>query len=93
MSGGDDSTGAPGAPKPDGQDSDEPGVRGLRYIREARADVERLEAANKRLRDAAKRVLEADMLGVRDVDALNALEDAAGFRQQGDPPRNRGDLA
>jgi hypothetical protein len=35
------------------------------------------------LRAAAKRVLEADMRGVRDLDALNALEDAAGFSQQG----------
>jgi hypothetical protein len=42
---------------------------------------ERAEA--EQLRKAAKRVLEADMLGVRDLDALNALEDAAGFSQQG----------
>src|SRR4051794_37327511 len=35
------------------------------------------------LRAAAKRVLEADMRGERDLDALNALEDAAGFTQQG----------
>jgi hypothetical protein len=50
----------------------------LDRVRDARGDD---EAA--RLRAAAKRVLEADMRGVRDLDALNALEDAAGFSQQG----------
>lgn len=62
-----------------------------------RAEVERLRAAVEglqaaadsdrlrieRLRAAAKRVLEADMRGARDLDALNELEDAAGFSQQG----------
>jgi hypothetical protein len=43
-----------------------------------------LQGKFERLRAAAKLVLEADMLGVRDIDALNALEAAAGFRQQGD---------
>jgi hypothetical protein len=57
-------------------------ARGIRSaldrVRDARGGN---EAA--RLRAAAKRVLEADMRGVRDLDALNALEDAAGFSQQG----------
>lgn len=43
-------------------------------------DHARAESA--RLKKAAKRVLEADMAGRRDIDALNELEDAAGFHQQ-----------
>jgi hypothetical protein len=54
-------------------------MRAVRF--EEERDEARAEAA--RLRAAAKRVLEADMRGVRDLDALNALEDAAGFSQQG----------
>lgn len=34
------------------------------------------------LEEAARRVLSADMAGVRDIDALNTLEDATGFSQQ-----------
>lgn len=52
------------------------------YWRGFNDGVERVWPQVDQLRAAAKRVLEADMCGVRDLDALNALEDAAGFSQQ-----------
>lgn len=56
-------------------------TRNIWAVRESQA---RQDAEDKvhRLCVAAKRVLEADMRGVRDVDALNELEDAAGFTSQ-----------
>jgi hypothetical protein len=51
----------------------------LELLRRAEAAEARVEA----LKAAAKLVLEADMRGVRDIDALNQLEGAAGFSQQG----------
>lgn len=51
----------------------------LELVRRAEAAEAKVEV----LKAAAKLVLEADMRGVRDLEALNALEDAAGFAQQG----------